>query len=108
MASILTLWGRGNNELIINHKNNLAMKINLIDGEFTAKETFEIVSQMIQQKIKFHENKISTSDQVEDTKYRESRIKQLQAELYNLKRLAGNDNAKCIIDSSILIDKKLK
>lgn len=108
MASIPTLWGKDNNKLIINHKNNLSMEINLIKGEYTAKETFEIISHMIQQKIKFHENKISTSDQVEDTKYRESRIKQLQTELYNLKRLAGNDNAKCIIDSSILIDKKLK
>lgn len=58
------------------------MKINLIQGQFTKKEAISIITKMIDVKIRFHEDKIKNSDNEEDVKMRETRIKTLQKELY--------------------------
>ncbi len=60
------------------------MKINLIKGTFTPKEIEIILTQMLYVKIKFHENKITRESSEEDIKMRESRIIQLQKDLYEL------------------------
>ena len=57
------------------------MKLQLIQGEFNPVDTLELLSQMVQVKIKYHENKIAATGNEEDTKYRESKIKHLQNEL---------------------------
>lgn len=61
------------------------MNIELIDGEFNPNEALDIISQMIQVKIKFHENKIHSSQNEEDTKARENKIKQLQYQLHTVR-----------------------
>ncbi len=53
------------------------MIIKLIEGEFQPSETLDLITQMIDLKIKFHESKITHESSLEDIKYRESKIKQL-------------------------------
>ncbi|MFN7690902.1 MAG: hypothetical protein ACK5QU_07460 [Bacteroidota bacterium] len=68
------------------------MDLHLFQGEFTAQDTLDLIVQLINVKIKYHENKILKNNNEEDTKYRESRIKLLQSELAELKsKIAHND-----------------
>lgn len=53
------------------------MKIELIDGTFSREDAIELISVMILTKIKFHERKISQSDELEDIQFRERKIKSL-------------------------------
>ena len=62
------------------------MKIQLIEGNFNANDSLDIITQMIHVKIKFHEGKISNSSSEEDTKSRESKIKSLQKDLYEIRK----------------------
>ena len=62
------------------------MNIQLIQGEFSSKDALDLITQMIHIKIKYHENKISTTGNEEDIKYRESKIKTLQKELFELRK----------------------
>ncbi len=57
------------------------MNIQLIHGQFSAKDAIDIITQMINVKIKFHENKIAVIDGEEAIKMREKRIKDLQRDL---------------------------
>lgn len=63
------------------------MNITLIDGHFTAKEALDLLTQIIHVKIKFHESKIAHLDNEEDIKMREKRVKQLQKDLYDARKL---------------------
>ncbi|MDO9001202.1 MAG: hypothetical protein Q7W45_15670 [Bacteroidota bacterium] len=63
------------------------MKIHLIKGQFTSKDAITIITKMIDVKIKFQEEKIKSSDNEEDIKMRENRIKTLQKELYESRKL---------------------
>lgn len=54
------------------------MIISLISGQFETKEGIKLLTQIIDMKIKFHENKIQGDATEEDIKYRESKIIQLQ------------------------------
>ena len=68
------------------------MKIQLINGQFTANETIELVSQMIQVKIKFLEKKISNLHHEEDIKSKETKIVKLQNTLSALRqKIISND-----------------
>jgi thermostable 8-oxoguanine DNA glycosylase len=58
------------------------METTLIQGRFPSKVAEELLSQLIQVKIRFHEEKIKTSYMTEeDIKATESRIRQLQHDL---------------------------
>jgi hypothetical protein len=48
------------------------MDLHLFQGEFTAQDTLDLIVQLINVKIKYHENKILKNNNEEDTKYRES------------------------------------
>ncbi len=61
------------------------MNLQLIQGEFNANDAISILSQMIQVKLKYHENKISSTSNEEDIKYREEKIKRLQNELSEIR-----------------------
>ena len=63
------------------------MKIQLIEGHFSAKDAIEIITQMIHVKIKFHENKIDNSDNEEDAKMREKKIHLLQKNLFEVRKM---------------------
>ena len=64
---------------------NKTMQIQLIEGDFNKADTLELVSQMIQLKIRYHEKSIQKNSSEEDIKYRESKIKFLQDELLQLR-----------------------
>ncbi|MCF2491632.1 hypothetical protein [Dyadobacter sp. CY347] len=62
----------------------------LIKGEFPASDAIELVSQLVQVKIKYHEQKISNQMNEEDIKSREKKIKKLQEDLSELKFFIGS------------------
>jgi hypothetical protein len=63
------------------------MNIDLIKGRFKTSDAMSIISNMIDVKIKFEEEKILGSDNEEDIKMRESRIKTLQKDLSESRKL---------------------
>ena len=62
------------------------MNFQLINGHFNAKEALEIITQMVHVKIKFQESKIQHASNEDDVKMREGRIKQLQKDLYEIRK----------------------
>jgi len=60
--------------------------LSLIQGKFSASEAVDIISSMVEVKIKFHENKITNTSNEEDIKMQEARIKELQNDLAELKK----------------------
>jgi hypothetical protein len=79
---------------LVRGNKRTAMQIQLIEGDFNKADSLELVSQMIQVKIKYHEKAIQKNSSEEDIKYRESKIKLLQDELLlvreELSKSAGN------------------
>lgn len=57
------------------------MNIQIIQGQFSTQDAIDIITQMVNVKIKFHESKIAASDGEEAIKMREKRIKDLQQAL---------------------------
>ncbi len=80
------------------------MNIQLIDGAFNAKEGLELITQMLHVKIKYCENKISNSTAEEDIKARETKIKRLQKELFELRELVGNSEKNLVVNAVININ----
>ena len=66
------------------------MEIQLIDGNFSAQESIELLSKIIQVKIQFHEQKIHKISGEEEIKMRENRIKKLQKELAEVRLFIEN------------------
>ena len=65
--------------------------LSLIQGKFSASEAVDIISSMVQVKIKFHEDKITNTSNEEDIKQQEARIKELQNDFAALKKaIAAN------------------
>ena len=62
------------------------MEIQLIKGEFNSQDAVELIAQMIHIKIKYHERKINSHSNEEDIKTREAKIKQLQKDLFDLRK----------------------
>ena len=79
------------------------MEIQLMLGRFSGKEAIELISQMIQVKIKFHEGKISSVSNEEDIKRREARIKELQHDLAEIRKYVQKQGETVNIDAKILI-----
>jgi hypothetical protein len=79
------------------------MNIQLIQGVFTPVDTLELLSQMVQVKIKYQESKIAATGNEEDIKYRESKIKHLQNELFELRNQLTLNGNRLKIDATINI-----
>jgi hypothetical protein len=77
------------------------MKIQLIEGQFSAADALEIITQLVHTKIKFHENKISNLSNEEDIKSREEKIKRLQKNLYEIRKYIETKANKITISSII-------
>jgi len=77
------------------------MKIHLIQGQYSGKDALDIITKMISIKIKFHESKIESSQNEEDIKMRETRIKILQKELYESRKFIELNGDKVSIESEI-------
>jgi hypothetical protein len=80
------------------------MNIQLLQGEFNSKDAMDLITQMIHIKIKYHEHKIDNNSPEEEIKFRESKIKRLQKELFEFKNKYGQKNTKVNIDAMIKID----
>ena len=77
------------------------MNIQLIQGQFNAKDAIDIITQMIHIKIKFHENKITNNSTEEDIKFSETKIKRLQKELFEMRKYIESQGKKINIQSEI-------
>lgn len=77
------------------------MKIQLIQGEFTQREAIDIITRLIQVKIKFHESKITDAGDVETVKMREQRIKDLQFELQAVRAFIHTNGMSINLESAI-------
>ncbi len=77
------------------------MKLQLIHGQFTAQDAIDIVTQLTNVKIKFHENKIANSDGEETIKMRENRIKDLQQDLRNVREHILSNGESISMESAI-------
>ena len=53
----------------------------ILQGSFEINDAIILMTDLVQVKIKFHENKIANSNQIEDIRFREDKIKRLQHEL---------------------------
>ena len=67
------------------------MKIQLIHGQFSAQDALELISKMINAKIKFHESRITNTCGEEDIKMRERKIKHLQKDLFEARNYISTE-----------------
>ncbi|MDP4283677.1 MAG: hypothetical protein Q8891_04600 [Bacteroidota bacterium] len=77
------------------------MNIQLIQGNFNAKDALAIITQMIHVKIKYHESKISNNSNEEDIKFREAKIIRLQKDLSDIRNFIEDSGGKINIQSKI-------
>lgn len=82
------------------------MHLQLIEGQYTVQESIELLTQLLQVKIKFHESKIEQTSSEEDISYRESRLRYLQQELANLRSLISNNNSTVHMSATIEVQLK--
>ncbi len=80
------------------------MNIQLIQGEFSPSDTLELINEMIQIKIKYHENKIVNKSTEEEIKFRESKIKELQKQLFDLRNYVNNKKVDLKLKSEISVN----
>ena len=66
------------------------MKAQLISGTFEKSDAIDLVTKMVNAKVKFHENKVKSTSTEEDVKMREAKIKNLQNELYEIRNYIEN------------------
>ncbi|CAN5890351.1 hypothetical protein BH11BAC4_BH11BAC4_08670 [soil metagenome] len=81
------------------------MNIQLIKGQFNAKDAIKLITEMIHVKIRFHESQIHDTSIEEDIKMREHRIKQLQKDLYNARNYIEQQAGTIAIESEISLSK---
>ena len=92
MVSLPFRWASDSNTVKSTKTNN--MNIQLIQGQFSTQDAVEILTQMVNVKIQFHENKIASIDGEEAIKMREKRIKDLQQDLQLIReRILANGNS---------------
>lgn len=77
------------------------MKLKLIDGDFSQTETIDLLTQLFQVKIKYHEDKVKNSYNEDDIKMRELKIKFLQKNLADARTYIKSGHQKLYIDSEI-------
>jgi hypothetical protein len=82
---------------MVSTEKAIDMQVNLIDGVFNSREAMEILTKLIHVKIKYHEDKIAQNASEEDAKMRESRIKSLQKDLYELRRFVESNAASGVL-----------
>ena len=80
------------------------MNLQLIKGEFSSNDAIELIAHMINIKIKYHENKINNRSSEEDLKTRETKIKQLQKELFELRKVLNSKTNGVKIEAIIKVE----
>ncbi len=79
-------------------------KVQLIEGSFAANDAIELATQIIHTNIKFHENRINSQIGEESITMRETRIKQLQRDLFELRNYIEQQKQPINIHSTIEIE----
>jgi hypothetical protein len=79
------------------------MTVTLFKGNFKAAEALDMLTQMIHIKVKYHESKIDKSSNEEDMKMRERRIKELQKDLFEIRRYIEQKNKSIEVEAAIEI-----
>jgi hypothetical protein len=79
------------------------MNLQLFQGHFNQQEAVELITAMIEVKIKYHERKISVGNMEEDVKMREKRITQLQNELRGVREYIEEGNVPVNLNGQIEI-----
>lgn len=77
------------------------MDLQLINGEFNSHDAIELIAQMVNIKIKYHENKINNCVNEEDIKTREAKIKRLQHEFFEFKKNITSKTNSVIIEAIV-------
>jgi hypothetical protein len=77
------------------------MDIQLIQGQFSGKDALDIITQMVQIKIRFQESKISHLSNEEDIKVREKKIQALQNELHKVRNYLADTGRQLSVHSEI-------
>ena len=77
------------------------MEIKLVTGSFEQREALDLITRLIDVKIRFHEERIRKSDQEEDIKQRETKIIRLQQDLYTLRQELGRNEKLVSIDAGL-------
>lgn len=77
------------------------MTIQLLKGHFSPQEATDILTKMVQIKIKFQEDKINSGSNEEDIKMREKRIKQLQTELSEVRNYIQEKETNIALESCL-------
>jgi hypothetical protein len=80
------------------------MNLHLIQGEFNSNDAIELIAQMVHIKIKYHENKITSNSNEEDIKIKESKIKHLQKELFELRKTINSKTNTVKVEAIIKIE----
>lgn len=75
----------------------------LINGRFESQDAMEILTQITHVKIKFHENKILATSSEEDIKMRESRIRELQKTLMEIRQFVQKGGKSVFIDENLIL-----
>jgi ribosomal protein L29 len=80
------------------------MQIQLIEGQFQREDALDLITQMIHVKIKFHEKKIDKDQSEEDIRARETKIKKLQKELFELRQQMKPESKQVKMNAVINLD----
>jgi hypothetical protein len=81
-------------------------KFKLIEGEFALEDAIQLITQMVRIKIQFHEERIQKDSNEEDVKIRESRIKRLQQDLFDLRKELQTKEKSIALETTIYIHPK--
>lgn len=81
------------------------MQLQLLHGQFSQHDAINIVSQMVDVKIKYHEGKINNESSEEEIKMRETRIKQLQNDLLEARKNIEAGDQNISIEAQMIIAK---
>jgi len=80
------------------------MNLKLIQGRFSSSDALELIAKMAQVKIEYHENKICNSSNEEDIKARELKIKNLQQEMFEIRKHFNNESENITLQAVINIE----
>ncbi len=79
------------------------MNIKLIEGHFNSNDALDLIVKLIHSKISYHEGKIANDSSEEDIKYRESKIKYLQKELFDVRKHFESTKGNLKISADIVV-----
>lgn len=79
------------------------MNIDLMNGTFSPNEAMELISRLVDAKIRFLQDRIETTASEEDIKMRETRIRRIQSEFHQAKKTLMGSDKPCEVVSTIAL-----